>query len=988
MDTCYNFSHSKAAQTRQKIMLDPTSPHREETINTLLALVLAQHGLMAEAEIITGGASKKLPDVFFKLDGLNVILEGKFARQGTETAAYAQASQRMIQGLAHITIAIMYPEDLRHVSTTEVQTALQRCTFRYVILSEAGKTEWLEGDVTKLIADIRQAQTALLEDNLVETLAASLGEVLLHAANMWTKETATCEKFSRLLGVYPPSKETPEKTQQRHATAAKIAALVLANALIFQEQLLRTHDNVQPINAFLDTDEIMSAAQQHWRWIWQQINYVPIFQLAENVIECIPHASPSRNIPLKNLITQALKISAKQAALRHDLMGRIYHWLLHEAKYLGTFYTAVPTATLLLKLAIGLDKQRDFGDLETLKNYRVTDLTCGTGTLLMAAADALRDAYIRRRVSDKKTLQQHDMQAFHQVLMENMIFGYDVLPSAVHLTASTLALLAPDVAFNEMNLFVMPLGMDGEHARLGSLDFLDDDKVQTQFSLVGDHLQSIRKSATKITATNATIPAERFDLCVMNPPFVRSVGGNLLFGSLPDEREQLQHELKKRVKHYGASATAGLGSIFVALADKYLKIGGRMAFVLPAALASGEAWAETRDLLAQHYHLEIVVSSHDVEHPNFSENTDLSEILFIARKLDKDELPGDTLYLNLWHNPRGIYRAFDTVMRTFSTPTVALTGQGVCSLRSLYGKTAETFTMSPAQQRENWTGALFAQTDLLRIFCQLKQEYILAVPAQTPVKLGLCQLQELGSLGYDRRDIHDAFTVSTDEWSPYSAFWGHSSKQVVCMQQNPNGFLYPRSIAAEGRRLKNPQQVWSKSGSLLLIERVRFNSHKLLGVNFEKPVLGNTWWTFQPKDSQWTKEQQKVLALWLNSSIAITLVFGHRVITEGAWVQMKKPAWEKMPVLNVQQLARPELEKLAQVYDRLKDKELQAIAKLAQDKVRQAIDDAFSEVLNLPNLSTLRELLAREPGLTGKGLYVPVSYPPTQKKSAKRNLEK
>lgn len=42
---------------------------------------------------------------------------------------------------------------------------------------------------------------------------------------------------------------------------------------------------MKPINAFLDADEIMNAAQQHWRWIWQQINYVPIFQLAENVIE-------------------------------------------------------------------------------------------------------------------------------------------------------------------------------------------------------------------------------------------------------------------------------------------------------------------------------------------------------------------------------------------------------------------------------------------------------------------------------------------------------------------------------------------------------------------------------------------------------------------------------------------------------------------------------------------------------------------------------
>ena len=34
----------------------------------------------------------------------------------------------------------------------------------------------------------------------------------------------------------------------------------------------------------------------------------------------------------------------------------------------------------------------------------------------------------------------------------------------------------------------------------------------------------------------------------MNPPFVRSVGGNLLFGSLPDDRGAMQNELKKRVK--------------------------------------------------------------------------------------------------------------------------------------------------------------------------------------------------------------------------------------------------------------------------------------------------------------------------------------------------------------------------------------------------------------------------------------------------------
>ena len=67
--------------------------------------------------------------------------------------------------------------------------------------------------------------------------------------------------------------------------------------------------------------------------------------------------------------------------------------------------------------------------------------------------------------------------------MENILYGYDVLPTAVHLTASTLALLAPEIAFVRMNLYVMPLGLDGGTARLGSLDFIGKDTVRTQITL-------------------------------------------------------------------------------------------------------------------------------------------------------------------------------------------------------------------------------------------------------------------------------------------------------------------------------------------------------------------------------------------------------------------------------------------------------------------------------------------------------------------------
>src|SRR5581483_788085 len=407
-------------------------------------------------------------------------------------------------------------------------------------------------------------------------------------------------------------------------------------------------------------------------------------------------------------------------------MGRIYHWLLNYAKYLGTYYTSVSAATLLLKLTLAKKWKTDFSSPAEMASFQVADLACGTGTLLMASAQALSDVYIRERADKGLSLEVNDLSTLHRTLMENVLHGYDVLPSAVHLTAATLAMLAPEVAFVRMGLFVMPLGIDHGIERLGSLDFLTSDNIKTQMALDYSQIETIRTGAAFSQKTTASLP--RLDLCVMNPPFVRSVGGNLLFGSLPDERGRLQKELKKRVKQIGASATAGLGSVFVALADKWLKPEGRLAFVLPAALVSGEAWADTRNLIASNYYLETVISSHDAERPNFSENTDLSEILFIARRLKQKEVPGRTTYIMLWRNPRSLHESIDLANRiTQIQEPVPAEGSGVTTISGPSGKIGEIITMPAAKGEQNWTGALFAQSELLRI-CTALEQHALRVP--------------------------------------------------------------------------------------------------------------------------------------------------------------------------------------------------------------------------------------------------------------------
>jgi len=48
----------------------------------------------------------------------------------------------------------------------------------------------------------------------------------------------------------------------------------------------------------------------------------------------------------------------------------------------------------------------------------------------------------------------------------------------------------------------------------------------------------------------------------MNPPFTRSVGGNLLFGSLPkDERARLQKYLSQILKEKNLSGIGRLGLV-------------------------------------------------------------------------------------------------------------------------------------------------------------------------------------------------------------------------------------------------------------------------------------------------------------------------------------------------------------------------------------------------------------------------------------------
>jgi hypothetical protein len=774
--------------------------------------------------------------------------------------------------------------------------------------------------------------------------------------------------FSALeLRAVPPA----QFEHRRRETTAKLAALMLANAFIFQEQLSSLEKNVRPIRQMLAERDFIERTADHWKMIIETINYVPIFKVARDILLSLPEG-PDTQKSVRNLAKRSLEIVSKKAALRHDLMGRIYHLLLHEAKYLGTYYTSVPAATLLLRLCLDIDRWPDieWSDQKALKTFRIADLACGTGTLLMAASQAVTDNYIRYRLSRNESVDDAALRELHKLIVEEMLHGYDVLPSAVHLTASTLALLAPETCFRKMRLYSLPMGRDQSgQIYLGSIDYIDANTVLTQLDLMSPGIGA--ESVGSETASVAPVP--EIDLCVMNPPFVRSVGGNLLFGSIPDDRGEMQSELAQRLRSskLSASSTAGLGSVFTAIGDRHLKEKGRIALVLPAAVTTGAAWEKTRELINHGYVLETVVTSHDPEQWNFSENTDLSEVLLIARKRRRDRkdvtAPHGTQFVNLWRNPKTSAHAL-AVGRALLRGAPAPIGSPKKTVHSVseimvgaekYGESVEIGWDDV--RTAPWLGGCFAQTNLVRAAWFLRTGRLYMGGENKFRGISICPLGELGSLGPDRRDIADGFTISGSR-TRYPAVMGNRTGHIKTLAISPNKYLSPRTVPAKGRPARDIGLLWPKAGRVMLAERSWLNTQRALAIRVPQPSLANVWWPLRLHDGDELAE--KALVLWFASTLGLLTMIAHRVPTRGAWVQFKKPTLERLPVLDTRELSRAQLKQLAGSFDTLAFDELDTLPNMSRDPVRDEIDSAIARVLGLPSLAALREELASEPVIT------------------------
>ena len=466
-------------------------------------------------------------------------------------------------------IGVLYPDRLKWEEDT--QAALEDATDLQWFLhgsrgSRLQETILRTGSVAELADNLRTLPLELEGVDRVAAAAGAVGYALEEAAKQVAKHARISRRIADII-----AKTDQEKDR---AAALRIGCLVLFNALAFQDRLAAANDDVKTVAEALGQG--ISGLRQAWQDVCDNIDYVPVFELAAEILGVLLEGPEEVQGPVLEPLVKAMKDTRKVEG--HDLSGRLFHTLLTDAKFTGAYYTSVPAATLLARLVFhNWQPGVDWSNHESPSLLNVADLACGTGRLLMAVA-----AEAERLHTDAGG---RDAPSLHKAMVEQALHGYDVQLSAVHFAATNLAMLNPDIQFDRMNLYVMPLGVEGDTVSLGSLDFLGEDQAAVQYALSSGDMGTATRDAARVSGAGsksategvtATLPD--LDLAIMNPPFTRSVGGNLLFGSLPEaERRKLQKELSRRLnpKHRQrqASATAGLGAAFVAAAAPKLRPG-------------------------------------------------------------------------------------------------------------------------------------------------------------------------------------------------------------------------------------------------------------------------------------------------------------------------------------------------------------------------------------------------------------------------------
>ena len=903
-------------------MLSRSRVHSENT-----QAIAGHAGLQPDVLVITPGAAPVVVEAEFE-PAHNVESEAK-DRLGLEVAS----NGRVIEAV----IALRYPEDVRRAY--DLRAALKSARLSYCVFTEEAGGEsrfpssgWLEGSVEDLADMVRLVS---VPQRAVDAATNALQVGIDRAAKLLDELDDTKPGITFAIANLLGMTNVPQ--------TRRMACAIVANALVFHEHIAGMHKNIRPLARVCGPSVVNPQARVLAAWdTILGINYWAIFAIAKDILESMDSQDAARI--LRQLSYTAQSVNSTGVDNAHDLTGRIFQRLIADRKYLATFYTLPASAALLARLAVAKMEGVDWSDAEAIGRLRIGDFACGTGALLSAVYDQVASRYERTG---------GDPAALHSVMMEEVLYGCDVMPSAIHITGSTLSGVEPSEVFEKSRLCTMPYGRqaDGSVA-LGSLELLQSSSVLTLFNTSDPAMRTGSAGEETAAQVRAEIPDEGYDLVIMNPPFTRP-GSDWEGSDRPEDyikhfrglgtplptQKDMAKSLKKYAKGTCYHGYAGIASAFVALANKKLKPGGVLALVLPLSVANGVSWQKLRNLLADSYAdvtvLSIAANGRDM---SFSSDTGMAECLVIARKIGPEQLPQEEArFTSLQRRPQSFGDA----------SVLAREVRGVKRIRQIddgpYGGAAldigeelvgETLAASSNVEGASWGAVRVADYSLAQTAFSLINSLLWLPGASSSLNLTMTTLYEVGSRGW--HDINIAGSAGPFTKAPpsrtatYPSLWNHNAKKETQMVCTPDSQL----IVKQGSEDK-ASVVWDTASRGHLNRDFTFGSQALAVAFTDRQSVGGRVW---PNVSFSDQRLDFAFSVWGNSTLGLLSYWWHSSRQQSSKASMTVTSMESMPVLDFRALSDDQLATAEAIFDEFRAKELKP-AYLADADANRALLD-------------------------------------------------
>ena len=950
---------------------------------------------------------KRKPDILItRAAGPPIILENEYLPADTLVDDCERVMGRELEpavagstGRVSTVIAIRSPDNLHNCADgDQAQAMLERgaaldyAVYQGNMVTRFPESGFLTGSVREMVNFIKPAAEAR---DLIAKAATALREGAEDAAALIM---VSCRPVSglaigqQLRQPYPlaDDRDSPEVAQQKYrqrTQTARMAAAIMIDAMAYQQNLAG-HRGIKGISQIREESGLnQSTVIEQWNYILS-LNYWPIFYIAKRLL--LP-LTPYPAVQILERMARAAE-NIQEAVRTHDIAGEVFQQLITDRQTLATYYTRPESTTLAASLAV--PENLDWADPETLKNYQIADYACGTGGLVLAAYQRARE--LHRSYGG-------DPDAVHSWMMENALTACDIMPAGVHLAASLLSSVAPREHYEKTRSVLYGYGGTGNldekgnpEVNIGSLELLDLQETRKQAVLPLSEQMAMGGNGEQSVIEVDMSPLSQ-DLVIMNPPFTTPTNiapfteaaaaagvepavrpfnpAFAAFQTTPAEQKAMSDRTKLLGRNTIGDGYAGLGTYFTAIAHNMVKPNGHIALILPiSALLGGSydgrtarSWQKLRQLLAEGYNDLILLTIAQAENRDaaFSADTDIAEVMVIARRLAAAEQPARrAVFVNLKARPRSKLEAQE-MARALRQALPRLTAPDTDIVLTVGRTEIGTARLEGINPLEKWTTARLANIGLARTARALARGHLYLPQRIEPVAVPITRMGQIGRVGPVHRAILNAFErkAGANSGTEYPMLWNQNSRTQVRMatEADSAGIIRPGKAADSAR-------IWAQASHLHINMDFRFNANPTAAAFTERITAGGRAW---PNVQMDTLEQEKATCVWLNGTLGMVSYWLESNRTTGGRGTTTVTAIPNIPTLDWRQLTAAQLAAAVQIYDDLGREAMLPANESYRDPVRQELDRRLLiEVLGLDEtaieqLAILRNQWCMEPTVAG-----------------------